>query len=458
MVAVPLLLALAMLAPAAAAASNSRPNYIILFADDFGWGDVGHNNPLVKETTAIDALAAGGITFKNMHTFPLCTPSRAQLLTGRLGMRTGVTTNFAPSSLHGLPRTEHTIAELLRPAGYDTAMAGKFHLGTHPGYHPSYRGFQNVLSVPYSVDMGCLGPAHGPYYNHPQPPPCPTGPNTNGPGFSGAPALPLYNSTTDCGGSGAANCNAQIVQQPVEEDQLDRNYADFLTRFIADHAAPGSAPFFAYMAFSHTHVPLFFDPKFANSSARKTVFADTTMELDDTVNRIWQAVKDAGLEENTLIIGASDNGPWAVKCDLAGSPGPYTGEWQRTNGGGGSALKDTTWEGGQRVFGLAHWKGKIPAGIVSNATVSSLDFLPTILALAGVPLPSDRSFDGVDLAPLLFDGAPSVRDFLFMGDTTDRVGNITAIHYKNFKAYRCGVVRPRSAGTCALCLRLPAPH
>jgi hypothetical protein len=111
-----------------------------------------------------------------------------------------------------------------------------------------------------------------------------------------------------------------------------------------------------------------------------------------------------------------------------------------------------------RVFGLAHWKGKIPAGIVSNATVSSLDFLPTILALAGVPLPSDRSFDGVDLAPLLFDGAPSVRDFLFMGDTTDRVGNITAIHYKNFKAYRCGVVRPRSAGTCALCLRLPAPR
>ena len=104
---------------------GTKPNVIILFADDYGWGDVGHNNPDVKETAAIDALAAGGITFKDMHTFPLCTPSRAQLLTGRLGMRTGVTTNFVESSRHGLPRTEHTIAELLKPAGYDTLQAGK---------------------------------------------------------------------------------------------------------------------------------------------------------------------------------------------------------------------------------------------------------------------------------------------------------------------------------------------
>ena len=289
-----------------------------------------------------------------------------------------------------------------------------------------------MLSVPYSVDMGCLGPANGPYYNLPQPPPCATGPNNAGKGYAGSPALPLYNTTTDCGGG--QPCNSQIAQQPVREDQLDRAYAEYLTKFIADHASPTAPPFFAYMAFSHTHVPLFFDPKFANSSTRKTVFADTTMELDDTVSRIWQAVVDAGLAEDTLILATADNGPWAVKCELAGSPGPYIGAYQAKLGGG-SSLKDTTWEGGQRVFGLAHWQGKIAPGSVSNATVSSLDFLPTILALAGVPLPSDRTYDGVDLAPLLFGGASSVRDFLFMGDTTSKAGNITAIHYKHWKAY-----------------------
>ena len=252
--------------------------------------------------------------------------------------------------------------------------------------------------------------------------------------------LPRNSSTRNCGDASAPTCNAQIVQQPLVENQLDRNYADYASAFIRAHAAPSAPPFFMYMAFSHTHVPLFFDPKFANSSSRKTIFADTTMELDDTVKRIWDAVVESGQENETLIFATSDNGPWAVKCDLAGSPGPYVGAYQKQLGGG-SSLKDTTWEGGQRVFGLAHWPGHI-APAVSNATVSSLDYLPTILALAGVPLPTDRSYDGVDLAPLLFGGAPKVRDFLFMADTTSHAGNITSVRYLNYKAYTLTYSQP----------------
>ena len=420
----------------------------LLCADDHGWGDVGVNDPTVKETAAIDAMAASGLAFKDMHTFPLCTPSRAQLLTGRVSTRTGVTTNFVVNSLYGLPRSEHTIAELLKPAGYDTAQLGKWHLGTHPGFHPTFRGFDRSLTVPYSVDMGCMGPGGGPFFNLPQPPPCPTGPNTN-PNGTEPSALALYNATLDCGG--AASCNAAIVQAPLVETELDANYAGYLDAFFRNHSGAGAAPFFAYMAMSHVHVPLFFASRFANSSARNTLFGDTLMEMDDTFARIWASLRAAGLEDDTLILATADNGPWAVKCDLAGSPGPFVGAYQQQLGGG-SALKDTTWEGGQRVFGLASWPGKVAAGGVSHATVSSLDFLPTILALAGVPLPADRTYDGVDLAPLLFGNATSVRDFLFMPDTINEAGNVTSVRYKQWKAYS------RTYGQPSCTAPAPAPR
>jgi hypothetical protein len=134
---------------------GSKPNVIVLFCDDFGFGDVGHNNPDVKETVAIDALAAGGMTFKNMHTFPLCTPSRAQLLTGRLGARTGVTTNFAPSSLHGLPRTEQTIAELLRPAGACVPLRARASPTAWPAHLLQLSTFNHCTHPPQAMTLQC---------------------------------------------------------------------------------------------------------------------------------------------------------------------------------------------------------------------------------------------------------------------------------------------------------------
>jgi arylsulfatase A-like enzyme len=163
----------------------------------------------------------------------------------------------------------------------------------------------------------------------------------------------------------------------------------------------------------------------------RTVFADTVLELDDAVGRIIAALEDAGLADNTLVLATGDNGPWQVKCELAGSPGPYTGAYQKNFGGGGT-MKMTTWEGGHRVFGAASWPGRIPAGVVSDALVSTLDFVPTILSQAGVALPTDRQYDGVDLSPILFGEAQSVRASLYHPDGT---GNLTAFRYNNYKLY-----------------------
>lgn len=289
--------------------AGSKPNVVILLVDDYGWADAGANWPATRETAHIDALAASGVRFTDMHAMSVCTPSRAALLTGRLGLRTGVVVNFNTDAEAGLPRTEVTLASMLKDsAGYDTKIIGKWHLGHAPGFHPTYRGFDEYLGLPYSVDMGCV---NVPAANIPPQAPCPTTGPTPLPD-TGRPALPLYNSTGPAC-SGHASCNADIVEQPVNITSLASRYAAAAREFILRHAVtPGSAtpaaPFFLYVPFSHVHVPLAHDPKWTNTSARKTLFGDTLMELDDTVGSIIQALADAGVERNTLVLMTGDNG------------------------------------------------------------------------------------------------------------------------------------------------------
>jgi arylsulfatase G len=305
---------------AVSAAPNSeprtplRPNFVVIFLDDAGWGDVGFNvgDEITPETKVLDKLAREGLRFTDFHAAAsVCTPSRASLLTGRLGLRTGVIKNFREGALGGLPTTEMTIAELLRDhAGYQTAMLGKWHLGTHPPYHPTYRGFNRYFGVPYSVDMGCtdIGIDHPPHLpccrsgskgssgrqslHHPHrrlmtipdtvdqvvmsgahffDPSSVVG--TRGPTCEEAPGVPLYNSTgAHC--SGEPSCNNDILEQPVNLTSLSRRYGDFAVNFLEEMAREQTGnntserPFFLYIAMSHMHVPLAYDARFEEASPR----------------------------------------------------------------------------------------------------------------------------------------------------------------------------------------------
>jgi len=188
--------------------------------------------------------------------------------------------------------------------------------------------------------------------------------------------------------------------------------------------------FFLYTPFSQIHVPHAHADRWAHSSHKNTTFFDTLRELDNHVGEIISMLTDLGVENNTFVFLTADNGPWVVKCQLAGSQGPFQGIWQFTNGGGGSTGKDTVWEAGHRVLGLAYWPTKIKPGI-SHAIGSSLDLLPTIASLSGITLPTDRSFDGIDISPILFDGATTGHTTLF--HPFDQ--SIDAVRYNQYKLF-----------------------
>eukprot|EP00931_Biecheleriopsis_adriatica_P048106 TRINITY_DN27787_c0_g1_i2.p1 TRINITY_DN27787_c0_g1~~TRINITY_DN27787_c0_g1_i2.p1 ORF type:complete len:534 (+),score=89.95 TRINITY_DN27787_c0_g1_i2:384-1985(+) len=417
-----------------------------------GWGDLGANGVGPSETPNLDRLASEGLRFTDFHAgASVCTPSRAALLTGRLGARTGVVRNFDPASIAGLDTAEKTIAEVVKSVGYDTKMIGKWHLGHHPEYHPSYRGFDHYVGLPYSNDMGCLDavPTTGWDWVDGQaghPPACAAdsknfaGNNALGDhalrGENGENSVPLYNSTKPkcMGQSSVGDCNADIVEQPVKLETLNSRYRAEAVKFIEEHGSDrgGQAnPFFLYIGFAHMHVPHGFADEFKESSTSKTIYGDTLRELDHTIGFIVESIQRSGLMDSTFFVYTADNGPWNEKCSLAGSQGPFEGKWQLTQGGGGATGKFTTWEGGHREPAFFYWKDRISPGI-STALASTLDLMPTIAALAGASLPADRSWDGLDLAPVLFEGRTTHHEHLFH---PDREGNLNAMRLGELKAF-----------------------
>ncbi|XP_012893353.1 PREDICTED: arylsulfatase G isoform X2 [Dipodomys ordii] len=329
---------------------GQKPNIVIILADDMGWGDLGANWAETKDTPNLDKMASEGMRFVDFHAAAsTCSPSRASLLTGRLGLRNGVTHNFAVTSVGGLPLNETTLAEVLRQAGYVTGMIGKWHLGHHGSYHPNFRGFDYYFGIPYSHDMGCTDT---PGYNHPPCPPCPLDAGSSRSlerDCYTEVALPLYE-------------NLNIVEQPVNLSSLAEKYAEKAAQFI-QQASTSGRPFLLYLGLAHMHVPL---PEIQPSvnPGSQTPYRAALREMDHLVGQIKDKV-DHTAKENTFLWFTGDNGPWAQKCELAGSMGPFTGLWQTHQGG--SPAKQTTWEGGHRVPALAYWPGRVPGNVTSPA-------------------------------------------------------------------------------------------
>ncbi|XP_041829529.1 arylsulfatase G isoform X2 [Melanotaenia boesemani] len=423
---------------------KKKLNFIIILADDIGWGDLDVNQPEGKanNTPYLNLMAQQGLRLTDFHSpASTCSPSRAAILTGRYGLRNGVTHNFAVNSVAGLPLSEITLPQLLQRSGYYTAMIGKWHLGHNGPYSPTNRGFDYYLGIPYSNDMGCTD---RPGYNLPHCLPC----SSSGPqvirlrrsvheGCYSELGLPLIE-------------NSSIVEQPLDLWTLTELYKSAALRIIHNARAQGQ-PYLLYIALAHMHVPLApplsSDLPNAAHFPSEDVYAFSLREMDGLVGAVKSASDDTD-KDNTLIWFTGDNGPWEQKCQYAGSVGPFKGKWQ-TNKGGGSA-KRTTWEGGHRVPTVVYWPGRIHANTSSSALLSGMDIFPTLLSLAGVTLPSDRRYDGIDATNILLNHKHTGHEFLFHPNSgaAGKFGDLQTVRAGKHKAfYITGAAEACGGGT-----------
>jgi arylsulfatase A len=342
---------LALTAPAA----DTPPNVVIIFCDDMGYGDLSCFGAKSYVTPNLDSLAKTGTRFTNFHVAQaVCSASRAGLLTGCYPNRIGISGALGPKATHGISDSEMTIAQALKQKGYATAAVGKWHLGHHPQFLPTRHGFDQYFGLPYSNDM---------WPKHPE---------------SKFPDLPLIE-------------GEKTIALNPDQTQLTTWYTEHAVKFID---ANRDKPFFLYLAHSMPHVPLFVSDKFKGKTERG-LFGDVIEEIDWSVGEVLAALKRNGMEENTLVIFTSDNGPWLSYGDHCGSTA------------GLREGKGTSWEGGVRVPCLMRWPGKIPAGRVSTDPLMTIDILPTLAHLAGAPLPA-HPIDGMNIWPLLSGEANAV--------------------------------------------------
>lgn len=332
---------------------EKKPNVVLIFIDDLGYGDLGTYGSPDIATPNLDQMAKEGVKFTNFYVAQaVCSASRAALLTGTYSNRIGIHGALDHMAKHGLNPKETTIAEMLKPIGYQTAIFGKWHLGHQPEFLPTNQGFDEFYGIPYSNDMWPNHPQTKNYY----------------------PPLPLF-------------YNEKVIDTLFsDQSTLTTDFTQKAVEFIKRNK---QSPFFLYLAHPQPHVPLFVSEKFKGKSL-KGLYCDVVMEIDWSVGEVMKALIENGLEENTLVIFLSDNGPWLSYSGHSGSAGPL------------KEGKGTSWDGGVKVPSIMKWKGHIPAGLVQQNPAMSIDILPTIAKLTGASLPS-LPIDGKNIFPMLTD-------------------------------------------------------
>ena len=330
------------------AEAQKQPNIIVILMDDMGYGDIGTQGAIGYETPNLDKMGNEGMRFTRFYSVQAVSgASRAGLLTGCYPNRIGFSGAPGPDAVTGINENESTMAEVLKQKGYACAAYGKWHLGHHTKFLPTHNGFDEYYGIPYSNDMW---PHH------------PTGTY---------PDLPLYEGD-------------KVIAYNPDQSQFTTNFTERAIQFIDKNK---KRPFFIYLAHPMPHVPLFVSDKFKGKS-KQGLYGDVIMEIDWSVGQILQKLRKEGLDENTLVVVTSDNGPWINYGNHAGSTG------------GLREGKGTSFEGGQRVPCLMQWKGTIPAGSVCNKLAVNIDLLPTFAHISGAAMPSHKT-DGVNLFSLL---------------------------------------------------------
>lgn len=319
----------------------AQPNIVLILIDDLGYGDIGPFGSMKNRTPALDRMAREGTKFTSFYGAPVCSPARAQVLTGSYAQRVSIPRPILPDEKHGLNHTEQTVAEHLKSAGYQTMCVGKWHLGYEPEFLPTHHGFDHYFGLPYDRRI----------------------------------KLPLMR-------------DDQVIEV-LEGDARDTSterYTEEAVRFIGENR---TRPFFLYFAHSAVHVPLHPGKNFRGRSANG-IFGDWVEEVDGSVGRVLDTLRELNLDSNTLVIFTSDNGPWLRYGAEAGTAGPLRGG------------KGSTWEGGVRAPTIAWWPGRVPANRECDAVAGLIDCLPTFVGLAGGRVPAEPRIDGKDISPLLF--------------------------------------------------------
>jgi arylsulfatase A len=329
---------------------GGRPNIVLIFMDDLGYGDIGPFGSVKNRTPNLDRMAKEGMKLTSFYAATVCSVSRAQVMTGCYGQRVSIPGVLSPGSAAGINPHEQTVAELMKERGYATMCIGKWHLGDQPEFLPTRHGFDRYFGVPYSNDMMKKAKSNGRL------------------------VVPLVRDE-----------NVIELLEGADQDRLTERYTDEAIKFIEENR---TRPFFLYLPHTAVHVPIHPGAAFHDKSSNGG-FGDWVEEVDWNVGRMLETLRKMNLADNTLVMFSSDNGPWLIKGKEGGEAGPLRGG------------KGSTWEGGMREPTLAWWPGKIAPESTCDAVAGNIDFMPTFVDLAGGKVPTDRKIDGRSIAPLL---------------------------------------------------------